>query len=462
MAAPKGRTKAPKRRGRPDNGPAGVEPNVRTFTTWTPSLIRSAEIQADVGNIRQAANLCDYILADDRVQGCMRTRMQALFGLIPTFESSGDGRRKNVAVRALEAGEDYWASYPSPELTLMHSWGLVLGLGPMRHNPRVLVDKGGNVQHGGRLLPLPEFWHPQHLRQDPLSRAWMVRVQTDASTGTFEEVLTPGDGEWILHQPFGPHRPQMLGLWRGLARWVLLKWLAVSDFAAASSKGSTLAATNEKQVAQKDEAGRSALEQRRQLGRDIYERGKDGVVVLPPGFDLKLLQMAANTETIYTKQIDLANEAIAIAIRGGNLTTNVKGGSLAATEAQERLGDQANLQWDGDSVTTTIHDQSLEYWALWNFGDAALTPWPVYPTKPRADLGKKADAIGKANDAAEGLISFGLEVDAQGFIDECEIGDFVKPKAGQKLLLAPPPNPFGPPPGEKPKEEPKPSEPPTN
>ncbi len=448
MAAPKGRSKGPKRRGNPDNGPAGVEPGTRTFTTWSPSLIKSAELQADGGNIRQAANLCDWILADDRVKGCLNIRLNALLGLDPTFEESGDGRRKGRAVRALEGGEDYWASYPATELDMMHRWGIVLGIGPMRHNPHVRTDKGGNVQHGGRLLPFPEFWHPQHFRQDQFTREWTVRVQAGPTGGVTEEVMTPGDGEWVFHQPFGPHRPQMLGLWRGLARWVLVKWLAVSDISNASSKGSTLAATNEKGVVQKDEAGRSNLEQRRQLANDIFQRGKDGVIILPPGFDLKLLQTAANSESIYKAQVDLANEAIAIAIRGGNLTTNVsEGGSLAATESQERLGDQANLVWDGDSVTTTIHDQSLAYWALWNFGDSALAPWPVYPTKPRRDLGKKAEATLKATDAAEGLMSLGLEIEAQAFIDENELGDWVKPAQGQKLLVVPTPNPAGPPPG---------------
>lgn len=446
MAAPKGRSDGRKRRAR-DSGPAGVEPGVRTFTTWTPALIKSAEMQAEFGNIRQAANLCDWILADDRVKGCLNIRLNALLGLEPGFEESGDGRRKGRAVKALEGGEDYWRSYPSAELDAMHRWGIVLGLSLMRHEPEVVRDRGGNVQHGGRLLPLPKFWHPQSLCFDEQSREWMVRVQAGPNGTVTEEVMTPGSGEWVLHTPYGPHRPQTLGLWRGLSRWVLVKWLAVSDISNASAKGSTLAATQDAATASGSAGGKSPAQQRADLARDIYERGKDGVVVLPPGFSLELLQTAANTESIYRAQIDLANEAIAIAIRGGNLTTNTKGGSLAAAEAQERLGDQANLVWDGDAVTTTIHDQSLEYWALWNFGDSALAPWPVYPTKPKRDNKARAEAIVEATDAAEGLLSLGLEVESQAFIDEWELGSWVKPAPDQKLLVKPTPNPAGAPPG---------------
>jgi len=445
MAAPKGREKGQKRR-QADTGQAGVEPGVRTFTTWTPALLRSAEIQAENGNLRAAASLTDWILSDDRVQGALHTRVQALLGLDPTFEQSGDKRRSRRVVNALEAKEDWWASYPEQELWLMLAWGILLGVVPLRHG--WLQAEG----HGGRVLPCPAFWHPQHLRSDGLTREWKIRVQLGPQGGTVEQVLTPGDGEWILHTPYGANRPQMLGLWRGLARWVLLKYLAMSDWANASAKGSTLTATNEGASGTSSE-GRNAERHRDQLARDIYERGKDGVVVLPPGFDLKLIQTAANSETIYRSQIELANSAIAVAARGGNLTTEVKEGSRAAIEVQERLGDQAKLQFDGQSLTTTIHDQSLNWWALFNFGDAALAPWPIYPTAPKRDLGNRAKAIVSATDAAEGILSLGLQIEQQAFIDEWELSAWVKP--GGQLLERPAPNPAGPPPGEDPAPDPE-------
>lgn len=426
-----------------DNGPAGVEPGVRTFTTWTPTLLRAAERNADAGSLRLAASLVDWLLADDRVQGTLQGRIQALLGLEPSFESAGDKRRSKSVVNALDAKEDWWASYPESDLALMMSWGIMLGIAPMRHR------WGTAPGHGDRVLPMPEFWHPQHLRQDQFTREWKIWVQATVGTaGVVEQTLTPGDGEWILHTPYGTHRPQMLGLWRGLSRWVLLKHLALGDLANASAKGSTLAATNEKQAAQKDELGRSAEAQRLKLATDIQTRGRDGVIVLPPGYDLKLIQTAANTESIYKAQVELANEAIAIAVRGGNLTTQVKGGSLAATESQERLGDGVRLEFDGMSVTTTLHDQSLVPWAEFNFGDGSLAPWPCYPTKPKGNTEAKAAAIAKATDAAEGLMSLGLKIEQQAFIDEWGLSSWVKPNG--ELLAVPPPNPLGPPPGPTP------------
>ena len=137
-----------------------VEPSVRTFTSWTTALLRQAELQADAGNYRLLAQLCEWIMGDDRVASTLGTRRNALFGLEPTFEPSGDKRRSNRAVKALDAGEDWWAAYPEAESAQIFSWGLILGIGPGRHGWGTLDG------HGNRWLPQPEFWHPQHLRQE--------------------------------------------------------------------------------------------------------------------------------------------------------------------------------------------------------------------------------------------------------------------------------------------------------
>src|SRR5690606_5467431 len=119
---------------------------------------------------------------------------------------------------------------------------------------------------------------------------------------------------------------------------------------------------------------------------------------------LKLLEARADTEKIYNAQVKAANMAITIAIRGGNLTTEVsEGGSLAATEAQERTGDWAKLRDDSQKLTTTLHDQSLTWWAEFNFGDRKLAPWPVYPVEPKRDMVARANTATAAVTAAETL-----------------------------------------------------------
>ncbi|HEX2879904.1 MAG TPA: DUF935 family protein [Polyangiaceae bacterium] len=388
------------------DGKAGIQPTVRTFTTWSTQRIRQAEIQADSGNLREAANLCDWLLTDDRIGGTLQTRTQALLGLVPEFEPAGDKRRSNRAVKALDAQEDWWASYPESELEQILTWGLILGVAPARHQWK--TPEG----HGGRWLPCPEFWHPQNLRWDDRNRQWLMRVASPGNPDGWKEVpIVAGDGTWILHTPFGVNRPWARGAWRALSRFALIKAYAIADWSSHSGKSSVLTGTSPKDVSIKP-AERNALAQ------DIYERGREAVVVLPAGFDLKLVEAAANTKALFDAQIDMANKAIAIYTRGGNLTTEISSsaGSRAATESQERLGDDAKLRWDAQSLTTTVHDQSLMPWAEFNFGDPTLAPWPVYPTEPEEDLKGKVDSEDKALDVLGKAENLGLDVDREEFL----------------------------------------------
>jgi phage gp29-like protein len=404
---------------------AGIQPSVRVFTLWTPPLIRAAEIQADAGNLRQAASLCDWILADDRAGGALRQRVQALMGLEPTFEASvsSDKRRSGVAIKALDAKEDWWAAYPESELSQIDAWGLLLGVAPARQRWDVFED------HGGRVLPVPEFWHPQHLRQDQATREWKIRVaRSGLDTGT-EETLVPGDGTWMLHTPYGRNRPWAWGLWRGLAPLVLLKHLAFTDWAIHGEKGALLVGTEQRMPnSGLQTPGESTKDLRQALANDLYQRGRDGVAILPAGFDLKLVEASANTRNIYEAQINMANEAITIAIRGGNLTTSVQGGSRAAAEVQERLGDNVNLRFDAQSLTTTVHDQSLVWWAEFNFGDRKLAPWPVYPVEEEEDLKAKVESEEKAFTVVKQAEDLGFEVDRTAFLEEHKI-TWAKPGA---------------------------------
>jgi hypothetical protein len=157
----------------------------RTFTTWTADRIRAAELQASNGNLRLASECCEWILTDDRVS-TLETRVQALTGLTPQFEASGDKRRSNRAVKALDAQEDWWEGYPESELTELHVHGVLLGISLARHY------WAANDDHGGRLLPNPETWPTHTLAQDQRTRQWSVCDSENA-----RHDVTAGDSEWI-------------------------------------------------------------------------------------------------------------------------------------------------------------------------------------------------------------------------------------------------------------------------
>lgn len=399
-----------------------VTPSVRVFTQWTPQLIQAAEISADSGNLTQAAKVCAWLLTDDRIRGCLNARIQALLGLVPSFEKSGDKRRSGRAVKALEAGEDFWVSYPEDELWLMTAWGLLLGAAPLRHVPKYVEG------HDGRLLPCPEFWHPAAgLRQDLATREWKIRVAKSGLDFGEEETITPGDGTWILHTPFGKHRPWELGLWKCLAWWKLLKDYGRGDWARHMEKGSLLVLTQAANIQNSPAQLSDSKGVRDDSALALYQRGKDAVAALPVGKDLKLVEAKGEAYKLYSASADAANDAFAVCIRGGNLTSSVEGGSKAAAEVQERTGDFVNLRWDAETTANTLHSQSLPVWAQWNFGDKSLAPWPNYPVAPQRNLKNFADTITAFTVAIDAVELLGFEVDRQAALDEFELQEFIKP-----------------------------------
>lgn len=396
-----------------------LQPSTRTYYTWTPAQIRMAEISADSGNLKYAANLCDWLLGDEKIQGALHTRVQALLGLDPSFDKHGDARSSGRVVKTLE--KDWWPSYPENELGQIHTWGLLLGVTPGRHQ---WISPEG---YDNRWLPNPEHWHAQHLRYEWTTREWMIRaIRGEQGLAAGEElVLAPGDGEWLLHTPYGNHRPWSMGLWRGLARWALLKSYAISDFARLGESATRNVVENDR-----DADIDTTKELREELASDISSMGRDGTIVLPSHFSYKLVQIQAGTADIFKKQIELADTAIAIAIRGGNLSSNVEGGSRAAAEVQERLGDKAKLRFDAQSLSTFLHDQSLVWYAEFNFGSKTLAPWPKWPVGEKEDLETKAKTMLEAADAASKWVALGYELDRKAFAEEFEVDGFLKPADG--------------------------------
>lgn len=420
-----------------DEAKSAHAPSVRVFTQWTPAMIRSAERVAEAGDLSQAVLICEWLLTDDRITSALDARVDALLGLDVTFEP-GKGRKSRLAVKALEAGEDWWEAYPESELRQVLLWGLLLGVAPAQHRWTERAD------HGGRVLPMPQLWHPQTLRWSWQYRKWTVRPDA----GTQIDVV-PGDGRWILHTPFGAERPWAYGLWRSLSRWVLLKQLAVSDWSRHSEKASALVATAPPGATAK---------QRQELAEDLTRLSLDAVCALAAGFDLKMVEVSANTQAIYAGQITAADNAIAIRIRGGNLTTSVDGGgSRAAAEVQASTGDAVKLRFDAASLATTLGTQSLPWWAELNFADQSVAPWPVWPVEPEEDKTKRATMVSTLSDGLTKLDALGFEIDTKKLTEEFGL-DFIVGRKEPEAAPAPepgavvPPKPTGKPAKDEPVE----------
>ena len=373
-----------------------VEPTVRNFIDWTPDRIRTAELMCDAGVMRYAADLCDQLLGDDRISGTLFVRARGLLRLPLTFEKSASRQRTHDrSVRYLEAEEDFYSMYPVDQLTRVNMWGILLGVSAAQH--RWSID-----EQTGRHLGNLEHWHSQHLSYDDDKKQWFTNVKNG-----YKEELNPGDGQWVLYTPLGPQRPWMYGAWRAIARFQLLKWYAVSDWAVQSEKSRGFIAVetpekkapnNQPQTGGETPDSTQKQDNRARLVSDLKSMGRNGVAILPPGHKINIFQSAANTWETFKEQIDTANAGIAIAIAGQNLTSEIKGGSYAAADVHKYIANIL-ISADADALSSCLRKQSLIWWAQFNLGNKNLAPWPCWDTTPPLDTKALVDTWNTAGDA---------------------------------------------------------------
>lgn len=360
----------------PNDRKVASQPSNRTVITWDPMLLRSVAQQADGGDLYRLGDLCEQIIADDRIGELLESLASDVLGCELSFEKTPNGTAGD-AEKSDELESDWPLGYDDDELTSLIIWTLVVGVGFAKHERW--------IDHEGRVVPQLKWWHPRNFvyktpigAKNTWEKQWHVKDHNGQTTP-----IASGDGTWIILTRRGEYRPWANGLWRGLGAWWLLKQYAIQDAGIHSEKASKLVATT---------SDTTTFETRKSLSNYVYEASKDACIALPPGTDLKLIELTADIDAIYGAQIRLANEAAAIAILGQNLSSNVEGGSRAAAEVHERK-ENRKVRYVGKMLAKGLREQSVCWWAEYNFGDRDLAPYLHWHTEPDEDYQAKANAL---------------------------------------------------------------------
>lgn len=374
------------------------EPAAWSTQDWTPALAKSAWCDADDnGLLMAAADLCKRVMQDDRVKTGLRKRTNLLLRCDLSFEASGDRRKSKRVVKTLEADDDFEAIASEDALAQLLAWGLMLGVG--------LAEKvwTRSKEHGDRDLPVLKIWNPRWLRYDKSRRQWLVYVEEHG-----EIPILKDDPKWFLFFPYGEHEPWAQGLWWPLAFWWLVKSFSSNDWSSFDRAAGAAIPVGEAPEQSKPEARDTW---RKQLEENL-RRGR--AVVLPPGYKLSYLLATVGAHESFKEHIELSNRSIDITLLGGNLGTEVESGSLAAAEVHER-SEQAQAEADGGVLSAQLRQKVLTWWALFNFGDRQLAPWPFWDTEPPEDQKKKGEGFGALGTGLEklnaALAPLGLELD---------------------------------------------------
>ncbi len=376
----------------------------RSITDWTVDDFRGALAAADSGDLSLAADLCDALIwGDDRVTGVLRERILSVIGAPVSFEESRNATGV-PALRALEASSDWWDMLPETEQVELLSWFHVLGVAL---GEKVWTETDANGVEiarirNGRNVPRVRVWHPRCVRKDVRTGQYYVRLD-----GGVEIPIRQGDERWILLTAGGA-RPWAKGLWRALAPLVLLKWYARDDWAEQSEKYS-------KGVLALQGPEDADDELRKKLSRELYNLGNEGVIALPKGWDLKVVELKANSWETYQAQIGLSNTSISVTIIGTNLPTEVTAGAGTGATVQGTVR-QDIKRADAEHLSTEYREWIGKDWARVNFRNPELAPWPRHLVEPPADTASLATTWKSASEALVLLIEKQAPVDVVAYM----------------------------------------------
>ena len=383
-------------------------PLIAIQNSWSVASVRQALFSHSTGIFEQSAQLWDSILGDDRVTATLASRCVGLFGRENRFMPANDSA---AAKEVLDAWVAHWPLLSgSSALRTISDYAIGMGFSPSQ----IVWDTSKSVW-GPYLRP----WHPRYTYYHFMLRKYVAFSQDGPIP------IQPGDGKWLLHAPYGDYRGWIRGTVRAVAEPWLLRHFAFRDMARFSEIHGI--PTRVGKVPAVSDPG-----ERAQFEASIANLGSDTSMIIPQavdgqqgaGYEYCLVEATDQAWEVFPGLIDRCDMSIVLAILMQNLTTEVKGGSYAATSAHMDIR-QSGIQGDNTAWKNTIYNQIARPFAFFNFGDADLAPWTWWDVSPREDYASNAAQFMQFGTAIEVLRRGGVE-----FSDPQAVRKFAADKFG--------------------------------
>lgn len=358
---------------------------------WEIDQVRHALRSHMEGVFDSSGQLVDSILGDDRVQATLGSRISGLFGHKVRHKAANDS---DAAKEVLQAWAEHWPKFATAaSMVQMHTYSILMGFSP----GQLLWDTANPVW-----VPYLEPWHPRYSYFNWFLNRYMALTQDG------ELPIVAGDGKWVMHAPWGEYRGWVRGGVRAVAEpWLFRHW-ARRDLARYCEvhgmpirKAIVPAASDE---VQRDRFA----SQLSNLGQETTIMVQRGVAEGGQDFDLDLVEAKDTSWEAFVAQRDDCDMAIVLALLFQNLTTEVKGGSFAATTAHMDIR-ASGIQADNEAWKLTIYEQVARPFAWLNFGDADLAPWTDWEVQPLSDWDAMATLVSKFGTAVEVLRRGGIQ-----------------------------------------------------
>jgi phage gp29-like protein len=365
-------------------------PLVQVQNTWSVQEARNALYSHQIGIFEQSGQLCDSLLGDPRVMATTRSRVTALFGRPVKFTPADDS---DAAREVCDAWARHWPRFSGTyALHLAHTYSIHMGWSACQ----VTWDTSGELD-----LPFLRFWHPRFSYYNWALRKYIALSQDG------QIAIEPGNAKWLLHAPHGDYRGWVYGAIRAITEPWLYRHFAARDMARFSEVHGLPTRVGIVPAAS-DPIERSNFESA------LAALGSDSAMIVPQGvdgtnsYDYKLVEATDNAWQSFPGMMDRADMDIVLAILMVNLTTEVKVGSFAATDAhmdKERGG----TEFDNQAWKSTISNQVARPFAFMNYGDPDLAPWTEWDIKSREETDLRAKGFQAFGTAVEVLRRGGVK-----------------------------------------------------
>ena len=385
-------------------------PLVSTVGTWDVKCIRDALYAHSYGQFFGSGRLADAILGDDRVMATVGSLTSGLFSREIIIEPADES---DAAKEVADAWQLAWPRFASTSaLNESEAYATLMGF----EAAQLVWDTDKPVWQ-----PYMRPWHPTFEYYH-----WDLRRYIAITQGA-QVVIEPGNGKWLLHAPFGEYRGWIRGVVRAVAEpWLMRHW-AMRDWARYSEKHG-IPIVKAYAPAASEEGQRDSFERAvGQLGSEstiLLPRGVDGQI----GYDVEYAEPTDDSWQSFPGLIDRCDMAIVLAIMFQNLTTEVKGGSFAATSSHMDIR-EGGIGFRAEAWSQTIDQQVARPFAWVNFGDPDLAPHTRWDIPKLSEHAAAAEAFNKFSTALEGLSRGGIK-----FKDADAVRKFASIRFGLKDL----------------------------
>ena len=349
------------------------------------SQLREIMREHEMGHFLSSSVFWEECLTDPRIGAVIDTRIGGLLSADLHFQPAYDHARKAKKLADMLGGHDQteddglWIRMMDPDAAYeLLKWKIGLGVA---YGPITWTTKDGEW------IPRVTPWHPRFLRFD-WSR-WQFAVCSWGEPVIYlprTEEEARSDGKWFF---WGGYRSWMTGLVRSLGMAYIDRQWTERDWARYCEKYGL-------NIIEGKAPSSAKTEEKAAFQAALANLGNEPTILTPQGrqqgdasFGLEIHECTAQGWQTFKMRKEALDTDIAVRVLGQNLTTEVKGGSLAASKVHE--GIRGDVKRRDAHFFQACREQLLCWWAWYNFGDPELAPYP------RPEITAALDPLDEAN-----------------------------------------------------------------